>query len=135
MSTWFHKVSRDGKSGLVANDDEGRAILNRMGDGECCQVKIIRPRSVSWNNMYFAICTEIAKNQDPVRTKESIDAELRIRAGHFELIVVDGHDVRFPKRIAFEHLSADEWAELWPSLELAICEHFGEEYIRESQAA
>lgn len=131
---WFHKVSRAGKYGLVAEDPEGLALLRRMGDGECCQVKIIRPRSVAWNKKYFGICEEIGKNQDPVRTKESIDAELRIRAGHYDLIVVDGHDVRFPKRIAFDQLSADEWAALWPSLELAIVEHFGEEYIWEQAA-
>ena len=43
-----------------------------------------------------------------------------------------GLEVRVPKRIAFHKLSADEWGALWPSLELAIRENFGEEYLRES---
>lgn len=134
MNLWFHKVSRAGKSGLVADDEEGAALLRRMGDGECCQVKIVRPRSVQWNRMYFGICREIGQNQDPPRTESSIDYELRVRAGHFEVLWVDGQEVRFPKRIAFDQLTADEWSALWPSLELAIRENFGEEYIQERAA-
>ena len=131
---WFHKVKGRTQAGLLADDEEGKALLARMGDGECCMVKIIRPRSIAWNSMYYAICTDIGANQDPPRTKDSIDYELRIRAGHFDVMWVDGHEVRVAKRIAFEHLSADEWSALWPSLELAIRENFGEEYIQERAA-
>ena len=77
----------------------------------------------------FGICRTIGENQDPQRSESSIDAELRIRAGHFDVLFIDGHECRVPRRIAFAQLSADEWAELWPSLELAICEHFGQEYL------
>jgi hypothetical protein len=75
----------------------------------------------------------IGANQDPARDEASIDNELRVRAGHFDVFWVDGHECRVPKRIAFARLTADEWAELWPSLELAIREHFGDEYIGEQQ--
>lgn len=129
MKFWFHKVSRAGKSGLVPDDDQGHALLRKMGDGECAQIEIVRPRSVQWNKMYFGICRTIGENQDPQRSESSIDAELRIRAGHFDVLFIDGHECRVPRRIAFAQLSADEWAELWPSLELAICEHFGQEYL------
>lgn len=135
MKLWLAKVSRGGKVGLIPTDDIGQRVLSRMGEGECAQVEVVRPRSVQWHRMYFGICREIGLNQDPQRTEDSIDAELRVRAGHFELMWVDGHEVRVPKRIAFHKLSADEWAELWPSLELAIREHFGEEYIREARVA
>ena len=135
MKLWFCKVSRDGKVGLVPTDELARGILNRMGDGECAEIEIVRPRSVPWHRMYFGICRDIGFNQDPQRTEDSIDQELRVRAGHYDVIFVDGHEVRVPKRIAFSKLNADEWAELWPSLELAIREHFGEEYIRERSVA
>jgi len=135
VKLWFCKVSRDGKVGLVPTDELARGILNRMGDGECAEIEIVRPRSVPWHRMYFGICRDIGFNQDPQRTEDSIDQELRVRAGHYDVIFVDGHEVRVPKRIAFSKLNADEWAELWPSLELAIREHFGEEYIRERSVA
>jgi hypothetical protein len=134
MKLWFAKVSRDNKVGLIPTDDEAYRILNRLGDGECIEAEIVRPRSVPMHRMYFGICRQIGMNQDPMRTEDSIDNELRIRAGHFDVIHVDGHEVRIPKRIAFAKLTHDEWMELWPSLELAIREHFGEEYIREQAA-
>lgn len=134
MKLWFAKVSRDSKVGLIPTDEEAYRILNRLGDGECVEVEIVRPRSVPMHRMYFGICRQIGMNQDPMRTEDSIDNELRIRAGHFDVIHVDGHEVRVPKRIAFAKLTHDEWMELWPSLELAINEHFGEGYIQERAA-
>lgn len=114
-------------------DEESARVHVRMTEGECVLAKLTRVRSVPWHKMYFGICRDIGKNQDPVRNEDSIDYELRVRAGHFEKFWVDGHECRMPKRIAFDQLTADEWAELWPSLELAIREHFGEEYLGESQ--
>lgn len=134
MKIWFAKVSRAGKVGLIPTDEDGQRIISRMGDGECCVVELVRPRSLPWHRMYFGMCREIGKNQEPMRTEKSISDELKVRAGHFEIMWVDGHEVRVPKSIAFDQLTADEWAELWPSLELAIREHFGEEYIQERAA-
>lgn len=134
MKLWFARASRGNNIGLIPTDELARAAIARLGDGECVQVEVTRPRSVQWNKMYFGICREIGLNQDPQRTEDSIDAELRIRAGHFEVIFIDGHEIRLPKRIAFAKLSADEWSELWKSLELAIRETFGEGYIQECAA-
>lgn len=134
MKLWFAKVRRGEKAGLIPTDEDSRALVNRLGDGECVQVEVTRCRSVQWNKLYWSLCQTIGVNQDPQRSKDSIDAELRIRAGHFDVMFIDGHECRVPRRIAFSHLSADEWSELWPSLELAIREHFGEEYIQERAA-
>lgn len=114
---------------LVAADDDAEIVIQRLGDGEVAEFRIVRPRSLQWHRMYFGICSTIAKNQDPQRDEDSIDCELRIRSGHFYEMMVDGHRVRWPKRIAFEKLTADEWADLWPRLELAIRETFGETYL------
>lgn len=135
MSTlWFHKVSRDKKAGLVPDDDKGRALLDRMGDGECCMVKVVRPRSVQWNKLYWSLCETIGENQDPQRTKESIDSEIRILSGHYEVMHVAGHEVRVPNRIAFDRMDGDEWAEYFQKAELAIADRFGSEYLGERAA-
>lgn len=134
MKIWLAKVERAGKVGLIPTDDDSRAILNRLGAGECAQFEIVRPRSVPWHRMYFGILREIGRNQDPQRDEGSIDYELRILAGHYEVMYIDGHEVRCPKRIAFAKLTHDEWVELWPSLELAIRERFGEGYLQELAA-
>jgi hypothetical protein len=127
---WLAKHGR----GFLPTDDDGRRIHARMGAGECAEFTIIRPRSIQWHRMYFGICGEIGKNQDPQRDEDSIDHELRILAGHYDVMYVESHEVRIPKRIAFHKLTHDEWAELWPSLELAIRDRFGDEYIRERAA-
>lgn len=128
---WLAKVSRDGRVGLIPTDDESRTVLARLGDGECVHVSIGRPRSVPWNRMYWGICREIGRNQDPERDESSIDAEIRVRSGHYDVLLIDGHEVRVPKRIAFDHMTADEWAEYWKRAEIAIAERFGPEYLRE----
>lgn len=133
MKIWVAKVSRENKVGLIATDDDGKRLLNRMGDGECAEIEIVRPRSLQWHRMYFGICRTIGQNQDPPRDEASIDYELRVLAGHYDVMFVGGHEVRVPKRIAFAKLSGDQWSELWPSLELAINERFGEGYVGEAQ--
>lgn len=129
MKIWLAKVRRGDKIGLIPTDDESRAVLGRLGEGECAEFEIVRPRSLSWHRMYFGICRTIGQNQDPPRDEASIDHELRVRAGHYDVIWVDGHECRVPKRIAFARLDADEWSQVWPSLETAVREHYGNEYI------
>lgn len=90
MKAWLAKVRRDHRVGLIPTDDAGRDIISKMADGECAQFTIVRPRSVSWHRMYFGICRLIGDNQDPPRDESSIDYELRILAGHFEVMKVPG---------------------------------------------
>src|SRR6185312_5592030 len=130
MKLWFAKVSKGGKVGLIPTDEPSRALLGRLGDGECIQVEAMRLRSVQFNKLYWATCREIGENQDPKRDEDSIDAELRILAGHYELMYFDGREVRVPKRIAFDKLGADDWNDYFKRAEIAIAERFGPEYIR-----
>lgn len=131
MKLWLAKVQRGNKLGLIPTDDQSRAVLGRMEEGECAEFDVRRPRSVQWNRMYWGMCREIGENQDPQRDEDSIDSELRILAGHYELMFVDGHEVRVPRRIAFDKMDADEWSDYWRRVELAISERFGSEYLRE----
>ncbi len=132
LSAWFYMKGEV----LVPADADALRGVRRLGEGECVEVSIVRPRSVQWHRMYYGICAEIGKNQEPRRDAESIDHELRILAGHYNVLQVEGHEgveIRTPKRIAFAKLSADKWAELWPSLDLAIRKRFGEGYIEEGR--
>lgn len=117
--------------GFMPADAEAVRLHDHMKDGEAMRFEAVKIRSLPWHNMYFGICSEIGENQDPERDEDSIDHELRVLAGHYWVMFVGDVEVRIPKRIAFKRLTADQWAKLWPSLELAIRERFGEEYLRE----
>ena len=132
MKLW---LAKRGKSSLIAADGEAQKVLCAMAEGECALFEVQRPRSVRWHRMYFALCRDIGENQDPPRDASSIDAELRIRAGHFDVLIFDGLEVRVPKRIAFAEMSGDQWEEFWQKAEQAIREHFGDSYIDERQRA
>lgn len=129
-------LARKGR-GFLPADQDADELHGKMGDGELVSVRVSRIRSLQWHRMYFGICRTIGQNQDPPRDESSIDKELRIRAGHFDVMHihgVEGIEVRTPKHINFDSMDADGWAKLWPSLELAIREHFGDEYIRSAAA-
>jgi hypothetical protein len=100
-----------------------------MTAGEAAEFRVVRPRSVQWHRLYFALCRSIGRNQDPERDEDSIDAELRVLSGHYEVMQVKGYEVRVPKRIAFDKMTADEWAAYFQKVEVAIAERFGTEYL------
>lgn len=165
MDICLAKVTGKARAGLIAADSDAEDVVSKLGEGEIHLWRLIRVRSIQWHRLYFGLCRQIGKNQDPQRDEHSIDYELRILAGHYEVIYIGknvlatrlaqifktlwrvmppvlrsecdqivaflerGQEVRMPKRIAFDRLTADEWSELWPSLELAIRERFGETYV------
>src|SRR5688572_10814531 len=131
MKAWFAKVG----DALAAACDESAKLIRRLSHGEGVVMQAYRVRSLHWHRMYFGICRQIGENQDPQRDEDSIDCELRIRAGHYEVMFIDGHEIRYPKRIAFDKLSADQWAQLWPSLDLAMQERFGFDHTAQRWAA
>jgi hypothetical protein len=123
MKGWFARVGSTGF--LVPACKASSEIVGRLGAGEGLVMSVKKVRSLSWHNMYFGCCRAIGQNCEPERDEDSIDAELRIRAGHFDVMFVEGHEIRVPKRIAFDKLSADEWANLWRKLDYAMQEGFG----------
>lgn len=121
MKAWFAKLG----SHLIPADAVATKLVDKMVTGEGLVMNVIKVRSLAWHNMYFGCCRTIGRNCDPERDEDSIDAELRIRAGHFDVMFIDGHEIRVPKRIAFDKLTAQEWSDLWRKLDLAMQEGFG----------
>lgn len=123
MSAWFYKKG----GGLFPADDDVKAKVDRMGEGEMLLVTVERARCPVLFRKYHAMCQRIAENNG--RDKESIDYELRILAGHYDVMHVEGFEVRTPKRIAFAKLTQEQWEEYFQRAELAIAEKWGSEYL------
>jgi len=140
VKLWMARVHRGDKLGLIPTDEAGRKALSKMVDGECVEVEIIRPRSLPMHKRLFAILTDIGENSTPNRDPEDILDELKILAGHYEVMHVRDpesgsiFEVRRPKSIAFARLTHDEFMRLWPSLEQAGIERFGYEFWMENSA-
>src|SRR6185312_4089933 len=129
------------RAGLIAASADAEDALGKLGDGEVAEFEMRRVRSLPWHRKYFGICTLIGRNQEPERDADSIDHELRILAGHYEVMKLrdrksgELYEVLTPKRIAFHKLTADQWAKLYPSLEQAGMERFGQEFWLEDAVA
>jgi hypothetical protein len=141
MKFWLAKVQRDNKIGLIATDDQGRAYLQKLANGECIQADLVRPRSLPMHKRFFAILNDIGDNQDPPRDVEDILDELKVLAGHYSSMYIhdpktgEMFEVRRPKSIAFHRLDHDEWMKIYPSLEQAGIERFGMSYWFNEAAA
>jgi len=133
MKSWFARPGQD--LVLTPADEPSSKLVSRLAPGEGLVMNVLKVRSLEWHRMYFGCCREIGQNCDPVRDENSIDYELRVRAGHFDVMFVDGHEIRVPKRIAFDKLTSDQWAGLWPSLDLAMFETFGFDFEAWKNAA
>ena len=131
MSAFFHKRGM----ALHPSDEASLKGLMRMGDGECVLVSVVRPRCANELRRYYAICTAIGENQDPPRDKDSIDHELRIRSGHYEVMMIEGFEIRSAKRLAFDKMSQEQWEAYWEKVEAVICQRFGPEYLVHERAA
>lgn len=135
MSTknWFARIGQE--LVLAPADAASSKLISKLTPGEGLVMSVLKVRSLEWHKLYFACCREIGQNCDPVRDENSIDYELRIRAGHYDVMFVNDHEVRVPKRIAFDKLTAQEWASLWPSLDLAMQGTFGFDFEAWKNAA
>lgn len=109
---------------LVAGDEKALKAIKRLGEGELVQMMMERSRSPDWHRWFMAGCAAIAQNSDEPMTTHAAKELLKLKAGHFDPYEIHGEFLKVPKSIAFEKLTADEWAELWPSLDRAAREHF-----------
>lgn len=117
---WF---CRHGMS-LVPADDKATKAIKRLGVGEAVQLMMERSRSPDWHRWFMGGCAAIAQNSYEPMTTHAAKELLKLKAGHFDPYEIHGEILKVPRSIAFEKLTADEWAELWPSLDQAAREHF-----------
>jgi hypothetical protein len=129
---YLAKVTGKTSVGLVPADQDAAEAIAKMADGEVAVYTLKQPRCLPAFRWWWATCAEIGRNQDPERDRESICAELKVLAGHYVVVPlegVEGVQVRMPKSISFERLTEAQWRDLLPSLELAGRERFGDEYF------
>lgn len=118
---WLH---RHGLA-LLPADDKATKAIKRLGEGELVQMMMERSRSPVWHRWFMGGCAAIAENSDEPMTTHTAKEALKLFAGHVDLVQSKTGEVyKVPRSIAFEKLTPDEWAELFPSLDQAARDHF-----------
>lgn len=110
---------------LVPADDKAVKAIKRLAAGECVTLMMERSRSPQWHRWFMGGCASIAENSDEPLTTHAVKEALKLFAGHVELVQSKSGEVfKVPRSIAFEKLTQDEWATIWPALDQAARDHF-----------
>lgn len=122
MKKWFVKIG----GAIIGLDDKAKKSIDRLAEGEVIELEMKRSRSPQWNRLYWACCAEIGRNQDPERDEESISDEIKVLAGHYTVIPVQGteYEIRSPRHINFRAMNADAWEQYWLKADQVMLERF-----------
>jgi len=97
-------------SGFLPLDDEDKAITNKFGEGEICEVEIRKARNWKNHKRFFAMVKLIFENQDKYQTIGELLIELKLIAGHYDVHVTNkGEPIYIPKSISFEKMDEVEF--------------------------
>ncbi len=113
---------------MIPACETSEELTKRLESGECAEVdwKSRNTRSVKWHRKYFALCNMIYANCEGVDVQgthveftsvEVVHMTLKAMAGLYDArIEIDGQVLLLIRSIAFDKMTADEWAAAWPRL-------------------
>jgi hypothetical protein len=146
---WFAKVSRNGKSGLIAADADSGKILDAMADNECRAFEPVTVRDpVSFRRFWHLMevtathcrlieIDRIGKQPVHMRVfdKDSACEAIKFCIGHYDTLPVGSTDyaIRKARSINFRKLKQPEWAALMPKVYDVLLEQVAPE-IRDDKA-
>lgn len=122
---------------LVPTDDESRAFVRKLGDGEEAPFRPMRVRSLLWHRRYWAMISQISEYiteinislgpvpvMMPIQTPYDLHTAIKLITGHCITQHIHGtsYVLRIPKPTNFEEMSADEWSQYYPRVISAIHE-------------
>jgi len=97
-------------SGFLPFDDEDKAITDKFGEGEVCEVDIRKARNWKNHKRFFAMVKLVFENQDKYQIMDELLTELKLIAGHYKIHVTNkGEPVYIPKSISFEKMDEVEF--------------------------
>lgn len=114
---------------LVPACDVSSHLARRIAPETLVQVdwKTRNTRSVQWHRRYWALCTMIYANVEGIdlhgqridfTSPDVVHMTLKGLAGLYDACIVlpDGTRAFLIRSIAFDQMTADEWAQVWPRL-------------------
>lgn len=104
-------------------------LARKLSPGEAIELdwKSRNTRSVAWHKKYWALCSLIYANVEhvklgtelvKVKSPDHVHLILKLKAGMYDAIVKlpDGSKAYVVQSIAFDEMTADEWAAAWTKI-------------------
>lgn len=114
---------------LASGCETSEALLRKLSAGEAIEVdwKTRNTRSVRWHRRYWALCNLIYQNVERItvageviefNSTDKVHLTLKGLAGLVDGVIVlpDGQRAYLIRSIAFDAMTADEWADAWKKM-------------------
>lgn len=120
---------------LASTDGDSLKLIRKLGEGEECAFKPLRPRSLKWHKRYWLMLSQIAPHVSeidislgstpammPIESAEDLHTALKLITGHCTTQHIKGtpYVLRVPKSTDFSSMTADEWQAYYPRVLDAI---------------
>jgi hypothetical protein len=120
-------LSKSFNGSLMAGCETSERLIRKLAPGEAVEVewKTRNTRSVKWHKRYFALCNMIYDSLEGVMlpngdwieftSTDVVHMTLKGLAGLYDAMITlpDGTRIGLIKSIAFDNMTADEWAKSW----------------------
>ena len=122
MSSTAPIILRRTLRGLEPDNDLSRQALGKLRMGQAVRVEIKRPRSLPWLRRYWAMVNLISENTS--YAPDEVHLLLKLRCGCAKPIHERGRrePTWVPDSIAFDKMTADQWADYWNRVTAYVCE-------------
>lgn len=100
-------------NGLYPVYTSDHSALEKIANGETVEATIRQDRNVKHHAKFFAILEMCYKNQEYYNNKDVFRGLVQREAGYYEEVRTKNGIERWPKSIAFDKMSQDEFEELY----------------------
>lgn len=114
-------VMRRVPRGLIADDDETQAVLDKIKLDERVLVKLHRPRSIDQHRLFWALLAHVAE-ATYFETPERLLVALKLELGRYDLMELRGKAVPVPHSISFGSMGQDDFQRFFDDSVRLICE-------------
>lgn len=110
-------------SSFIPVDDDGRAVLAGVGQGEIIKAKVSKPRNPKFHRKFFSMISLVHANQERFPTIDHLLTAVKIEAGwyHDTPIDLEGRLVYVPKSISFARMDEHEFHVFYSQALSAVC--------------
>lgn len=108
-------------------DTAGEDALRKIGQGQCVEIELRRPRNVKFHRLYWTLITLVWQQLEEERypTAEDLHAAIKIAAGlRTRIELPDGTIGFIPGSIAFHKMTEDDFSTFFDRVCNLIAKHF-----------